>query len=67
MISLQINGQKRELPEPTTLLEFLQSKEIDPRFIVIEYNGTVIRRNTFSDVTLSDGDEVEIVHMIGGG
>lgn len=67
MITLQINGNSRELPGPTPLLEFLASKEIDPRFVVVEHNGEIVRRNAYSDVTLNEGDVVEIVHMMGGG
>lgn len=67
MIRLQINGEKRELPEPTPLTAFLQTKGIDPRFIVVEHNGEIVRRNAYEDVTLSDGDTLEIVHMMGGG
>ena len=64
---LKINGEERELPGPIGLLEFLRSKEIDPRFIVVEHNGTILRRGDYGDVTLNEGDVVEIVHMMGGG
>lgn len=67
MIKLQINGQERSLDGPTPLLDFLQSKEIDPRFIVVEHNGEIVRRNTYDAVTLDDDDTLEIVHMMGGG
>ncbi|MBW3624459.1 MAG: sulfur carrier protein ThiS [Armatimonadetes bacterium] len=64
---LQINGQARELEGPTPLLEFLKAKEIDPRYIVVEYNGEIVRRNAYETVTLNDGDVLELVHMMGGG
>jgi sulfur carrier protein len=67
MIALQINGTRRELPNATPLLEFLASKEIDPRFVVVEHNGEIVRRNAYADVMLNEGDVVEIVHMMGGG
>ena len=64
---LQINGQERELDGPTPLLDFLQSKEIDPRFIVVEHNGEIVRRAAYDSVTLHEGDRLELVHMMGGG
>ena len=67
MIKLQINGQERHLDGPMPLLEFLESKEIDPRFIVVEHNGEIVRRNAYEGVTLNDGDTLELVHMMGGG
>jgi sulfur carrier protein len=66
-MKLQINGQERELDGPTPLLDFLRSREIDPRFIVVEYNGEIVRRNAYETVTLGEGDWVELVHMMGGG
>jgi thiamine biosynthesis protein ThiS len=67
MIRLQINGKPMELPEATPLLDFLHSREIDPRFVVVELNGEIAKRNAFSEVVLNDGDTVEIVQMMGGG
>ncbi len=67
MIALQINGQRRELDGPTPLLDFLAEREIDPRFVVVEHNRAIVRRATYSEVTLNDGDELEIVQMVAGG
>lgn len=35
--------------------------------IAIELNGQIVPRATYADVTLSDGDSMEIVHFVGGG
>ena len=67
MIRVQINGETRELAGPVSLDEFLRSREIDARFVVVEHNGEVVRRGTYSGVTLNAGDVLEIVHMMGGG
>jgi sulfur carrier protein len=67
VIKLRINGQERHLDVPTPLLDFLASREIDPRFIVVEHNGEIVRRNAYDAVTLNDGDVLELVHMMGGG
>ena len=67
MIRLKINGQERQLDGPTPLPDFLRSKEIDPRFIVVEHNGEIVRRTAYEGVTLNDGDTLELVLMMGGG
>ena len=67
MITLTINGKERELSAPTPLVEFLEQLEVNTRFIAVAHNGVVIRREEFEDVTLGEGDEVEIVRAVGGG
>ena len=67
MITLTINGKERTLEAPTPLVDYLDSLEVNIRFIAVAHNGMVIRREEFDDVTLAEGDEVEIVRAVGGG
>ncbi len=67
MITLTVNGEKRELAGPTKLTDFLETLEIDPRYVAVARNGSVIERQQWSQVTLQDGDVLEIVRMVGGG
>ena len=67
MIVLTVNGKQRELEEPTNLLGYLESLEIYLKIVAVALNGTVIRKDGLSDVTLSDGDRVEVVRAVGGG
>ncbi len=67
MITLTINGKERTLERPTNLVEYLASLEVNTRFIAVAHNGVVLRREEFDEVTLDDGDEVEIVRAVGGG
>ena len=67
LISLTVNGRRRELDGPTSLIDFLGSLGLDLRFVAVAYNGQVLERDSFASVTLDDGDEVEIVRPVGGG
>ena len=67
MLSLTVNGKKRELAEPMTLLAFLEAHNVNPQVIAVEYNGDIIKRDRYAHVTLAEGDRLEIVHMVGGG
>jgi thiamine biosynthesis protein ThiS len=67
VISLQVNGKKVELPEPTPLLDYVRNLGVDPRAIAVELNGEILPRQGFGDCTLNAGDQVEIVRMVGGG
>ena len=67
MIALKINGKHVELQQPTPLLEYLQQLGVDPRVVAVERNGEIIERASYPSVVLQDGDQVEIVRMVGGG
>ncbi len=67
MIALTVNGERREVDQPLKLECFLKANDINPRLVAIAVNGTVLYREEWPDVTLNDGDTVEIVRIVGGG
>jgi thiamine biosynthesis protein ThiS len=67
VIALRVNGKPVELDAPTPLLDYLASLGVDPRAIAIEHNGQIVERAAYPRVVLREGDEVEIVRMVGGG
>ncbi len=67
MIAVTVNGKPRELRAPTGLTEFLDAAGLMGRRIAIGYNGEVIHRNHWREVTLGHGDVLDIVQMVGGG
>ena len=40
MITLNINGKKRTLDPPTRLVDYLESLEVNTKFIAVALNGT---------------------------
>jgi sulfur carrier protein len=67
VITLTVNGEKRQIEGPVGLIAYLETLEINPRYVAIAYNGTVLERQHWSEVVLQDGDVLEIVRMVGGG
>ena len=67
MVTLTVNGKQREIDGPMALIEFLVANKIEPRRIVIEYNGEIIKRERWDEIALKAGDKLEIVHMVAGG
>jgi sulfur carrier protein len=67
VISLHVNGKPVELPAPATLLDYLRRLGVDPRAVAVEVNGEIIQRDSYGSRTLGEGDQVEIVRMVGGG
>ena len=67
-IALAVNGAERRIPTGWTLADLLASLELDPRTVVVERNGTIVRdRASFASLTLAADDALEIVHFVGGG
>jgi thiamine biosynthesis protein ThiS len=67
-IALVVNGAERRIPAGSSLADLLTGLKLDPRVVVIEHNGTILRdRATFASVPLSADDTIEIVHFVGGG
>ena len=62
-----INGERKQITAGVTLLELLNELELDPRAVVVEHNRRIVRRVGLSDVTVQDGDAIELVHFVGGG
>jgi sulfur carrier protein len=67
MMTLMVNGQKRQVEGPMGLREFLQHVGVRTSFVAVAYNGQVLRKEEYDAVTLKDGDVLEIVRPVGGG
>lgn len=61
------NGRARRVIGGTTVADFLAAHEIDPDLVVVERNGEILSRAAFDAVRVQPGDELEIVHFVGGG
>jgi thiazole synthase len=67
-ISIRVNGETRAIPTGCTLSALLAELDLDPRLVVVERNREILRdRAAFNEVTLQDGDVLELVHFVGGG
>ena len=66
-MNILLNGDSRTLPAATTLLELLHHEGLAERRVAVEINGRNIPRSQHAQTRLNDGDQVEIVHALGGG
>jgi thiamine biosynthesis protein ThiS len=66
-IKATVNGKEAVLPPGTTVADFLAGRELHERLVVVERNGEIIKRSTFPEVVIEEGDLLEIVHFVGGG
>ena len=65
-ITIHINGEDRSVCA-TTLTELVAEMGLEQRMIAIECNLEVVPKSQYGTTELSEGDRIELVHMIGGG
>ena len=66
-MQIQLNGERYELPEGVSVADLLQRLELIGRRLAVEVNRDIVSRSQHATTILADGDQVEIVHAIGGG
>jgi thiamine biosynthesis protein ThiS len=67
VMQIVLNGNETTLPSEMTLAELVEHLGVDRRLVALAHNGEVIPRDTYEQVTVRNGDAVEIVRMVGGG
>ena len=63
---LTINGETQELPVLESLPALLLHLGVRGT-VAVELNGTLVPRHDQPQAVLRNGDELEIVHFVGGG
>jgi thiamine biosynthesis protein ThiS len=61
------NGEKIEVTFPCSLEQFLITRQLLPRSVVVEHNGEAVAPSEFSHRQLHSGDRLEIVCIVAGG
>lgn len=67
MMKLSVNGREVQVEEGITGLQLLEQLDRNSSTLVIERNGSIIPLKEFHTLTLADGDELELVTLVGGG
>ncbi|MBB1486510.1 sulfur carrier protein ThiS [Oceanospirillum sediminis] len=66
-MQIQVNGDTRTLDAGSTLLQLIQLLELEGKRIAVEINEEIVPRSEHGSTILNEGDNIEIVHAIGGG
>lgn len=64
---IQLNGESFELPDGETVTALLTRLDLVGRRVAVELNLDIVPRSQHETTTLREGDQVEVVHAIGGG
>ena len=66
-LTIKTNGEDRQIESGSSLLSLLQQLDLDPQTVVVELNRNIVSRTALANTPLNNGDEVELVHFVGGG
>jgi thiamine biosynthesis protein ThiS len=66
-LRININGETRDVPDSLSLSDLVEHLSLAPERLAIEFNREVVRRADWPRTQLSEGDQLEIVHFVGGG
>ena len=66
-VSIRLNGEHRRVRAGLTIAQLAEEMGLVPAKLAVERNLEVVPRSTLGSVPVEDGDELEIVHFVGGG
>ena len=66
-MNLVVNGERRTVGDGTTVSGLLRELGLDGRPCAVEINEELAPKREHSERTLSEGDSVEVVTLVGGG
>ena len=67
IVTVYLNDEACPVTENSSLLEFLQSREIPSQPYAVAVNATFVPRGLYANTRLAEGDRVELVIAAQGG
>jgi len=66
-MQILLNGELKDIAEAISLQQLIENLELKQERVAVELNRFVVKRKDWSTVVLQDGDQLEVVHFVGGG
>ena len=66
-MTIQINGQPRDIPEGLNLRALLEWLKLPEDRVAVERNLQVVARAHWEETRIEAGDRLEVVNLVGGG
>lgn len=66
-IQISVNGEHKRVRDGITIAELATELGLVAEKVAVERNLEVVPRSTLANVRVEDGDDLEIVHFVGGG
>lgn len=66
-MTIRVNGQPESLPDSLSVAKLLEARNLHRQACAVEVNRKLVPKREHAERLLVDGDEVEIVTLVGGG
>jgi sulfur carrier protein len=66
-VVFRLNGESHEESAPLSVAALLERAGLVDRRVAVELNGAVVPKSRHATTMIAAGDQVEIVHALGGG
>lgn len=66
-MKVSVNGEEVLIDNKTTLIELLENLGTDRSKTIVQLSGEIVRHEKISGKKLKEGDEIEIISIVGGG
>ena len=64
---ITVNGKDAEYEEGATVASLLKKMGFVFPLIIVKINGELISRDAYDRTPVSEGDDVQVIHMMSGG
>ncbi len=67
-MKITLNNNNEELSgNEMTVQQLLNTKKFTFKMLVIKINGSLIKKDEYEKAVITDGDNVDVIHLISGG
>ncbi len=67
MIKIRLNGKDREIKARMSISQIIEELKLKSEAVVVEMNLKVLNKAEYESAYLKEGDNVEIINIVGGG
>jgi sulfur carrier protein len=62
-----VNGEEKLVSRATEVAALVEELGLPAPAVLVEHNGTALRRDEWKGVVLADGDRIEVLRIAAGG
>jgi sulfur carrier protein len=66
-VRLVLNGVEKHVEGVQTIADLISRYGLNERIVIVEHNRSIVPKEAYTNTCLCEGDQIEIVHFVGGG
>ena len=66
-LTVQVNGEARRLPAGASIARLLEELRVSTPRVAVERNREIVPKAAYATTALAEGDQLEVVELVGGG